>query len=127
MGHVASIRDRLETIIDHPDMLRSFKHHARTVLDETGHLPETPMWDYLHWLRGLNPRRFDAHHPFDKLFRDEGGRLPTLAPEAPVMPLGPSEASAPVPSPSAVPEPSSSIPLGLAMVLLVAWYMRSRR
>lgn len=144
MGHIANIPKRLEAIIDNPTSLHSFKHHAREILNETGHLPQTQLWDYLHWRRGLNPARFDAHHPFDKLFHDEGQHqpIPTTPeiPTTPVIPTLPCVPCMPTPTPpggthvtppptsnpGVVAEPTSAIPLGLAMVLLLAWYIRRR-
>jgi hypothetical protein len=125
----------IEGIIHDHHQLDVFCHQARESLRETGLLPQTRIWDYLHWRRNLDPPRFDFHHPeFVRLFRSELRNLrhmphhpPTIGGIAEV-PIGPltsvSEALVPaVESPQnpppvlgpTVPEPDS-ITLALAAI-----------
>jgi hypothetical protein len=68
-GNIVSV---IEGIIHDPMRLDAFRHEARDSLRENGLLPQTRIWDYLHWRRDLDPSRFDHYHPeFVHLFRWE--------------------------------------------------------
>lgn len=134
MGRIEmSIPDRIEAIIDNPDWLHSFRHHAREVLNETGHLPETPLWWYLEWKHDKAPIHFNRNHPeFQRLFHDAARHHPTVP--SPGMPLGsilggpqPGTVDRTSPVAETVPEPSGAVLLGPAMVVLMAWARWRRR
>jgi hypothetical protein len=133
MGHM-NVPEKLGVIVDNPVYLDSFRHHARETLQQIGHLPDTPLWQYLHWRRALNPVRFDRYHPeFRKLFRDEARHHPEI-PAAPVLPIGTTPVVIPPPSfpppmMGTVPEPTSGQIWGviLGLVLVVAYGAGRRR
>lgn len=122
MGHLASIPipARIEAILDNPNSLRSFKHKARETLNETGHLPQTKLWDYLRDRRDQNPKRFDHYHPELKwLFHHEHG---LTVPATPITTTG-----APTPTPAPVDEPRTVNMLGIALLAaLVYWAWRTK-
>ncbi len=61
--------------------------------DENGLLPDSPLVEYLHWRRALNPRRFDRLHPklAPLLTQDMLNRLPPDFPSLPALPSLPTD------------------------------------
>lgn len=97
--------------------------------DENGLLPDTPLVEYLHWRRSLNPSRFDRYHPklAPLLTRTMLTQLPPDTPTLPTLPALPGDPDGfdptrPIPQ-VPIPEPGT---LMIALVLAgsFAWMRR---
>lgn len=143
MGSINRIVEEVDYLHSHPDLWGPFVGHAWHVVKATGDFPDTPIWNYIEWKRGLHPHWFDLNHPcLAKLFRYEESHeshaisspveaCPVLPPFLPChdlpglwCPPQPPSTTCPPPTPpgqpttsGTTPEPSSIILLGIAIVV----------
>jgi hypothetical protein len=125
MSHVSISQqefNHLTKVYDHEST--AFFHHQDKLAEEfrlthNDQLPDTQFWHYLEQRHAINPIRFDHYHPMIGRWIEE---VPVSTPLPPPVTMTPPPNPGP-PQAGSVPEPTSVVLLGVAMVLVAMFLL----